>query len=115
MMSRSKKADRIKPPRRPKEANYFAGRRAEYRTMELLEKAGFLCIRAAGSKGPADVVAIGNGPPLLVQVKRESSRKRGLNDVEREKLEGVARRYHCIVMVHTWKKHARQPIVEEIR
>lgn len=118
MKSRSKgqTTDRIKPKRRgPKEANYYAGRRAEYRTMELLENAGFLCIRAAGSKGPADVVAIGKGDPLLVQVKRESSRRRSLSPVEREKLKDIASRFKCIVAVHTWKKHARQPLVEEIR
>jgi len=102
---------RSKPPRK-KEANYFAGRRAEYRSIELLEKAGFICIRAAGSKGPADVVAIGNGPPLLVQVKRG---KRGLSPLEREKLTEIARRYHCMVIVHRWEKHARHPISEDIR
>jgi len=110
MTSRSKVV-RKKAPRK-KEANYFAGRRAEYRSIELLDKAGFICVRAAGSKGPADIVAIGKGPPVLVQVKRG---KRGVSTAEREKLTEIARSYNCMVLIHTWKPHARQPIAEEVR
>jgi Holliday junction resolvase len=94
-------------------AKYFSGRRAEYRTIKLLEDAGFLCVRAAASKGPADVVAIGAGAPLLVQVKR-SERGRGITKVEREKLVEIRRQYNCRVLVHVWKPHARSPIMEEI-
>jgi hypothetical protein len=93
------------------QAKYYAGRRAEYRTINLMENAGYLCIRAAGSKGPADVVAIGNGPPMLIQVKRG---KRGLTVLEREKLTEIRRRLNCQILVHRWEKHARFPITEEI-
>lgn len=33
------------------------GRRAEHRARRILEAAGFLVTRAAGSKGPADLIA----------------------------------------------------------
>ena len=122
MTSRSKKVAKVaktivrdKPPRRGKsQPNYFAGRRAEYRSIELLENAGFLCVRAAGSKGPADIVALagGGGPTTLVQVKRGD---RGISPLDREKLKEIKAKYGCNVLVHRWKKHARHPLTEEIQ
>lgn len=115
-MAAAKKAKRATSPSRraPRlSSKYYSGRRAEYRSIQLLEDAGFLCIRAAGSKGPADVVAIGAGPPLLVQVKR-AIRGGGVSKVEREKLQHVKRTYNCRVIVHLWRPHARSPIMEEI-
>ena len=49
--------------------NYIAGRNREYRTMQLLEVAGYDCIRAAGSHGTWDVIGVGTAGVLLVQVK----------------------------------------------
>ena len=37
--------------------NYIKGRRAEYKTMHLLEKEGYVCFRSAGSHSPIDVFA----------------------------------------------------------
>ena len=37
--------------------NYIKGRTAEYKTMRLLEKEGYVCIRTAGSHSPMDIVA----------------------------------------------------------
>lgn len=114
MAKAKKKTSRSKArseTRRHGEANYFAGRRAEYRSMDLLERAGMLTVRAAGSKGPADIVAIGGGPPILVQVKRG---QRGITPIEREKLKAIRARYNCMILVHRWRKHARHPETEEI-
>lgn len=38
--------------------NYYKGRRLEYRVKEKLEKAGYFVVRAAASKGIADLVAV---------------------------------------------------------
>jgi Holliday junction resolvase len=58
---------------------YAAGRELEYRVRDLFVEAGFLVIRAAGSKGLADLVALPRhgvapewalGRPVLIQCKR---------------------------------------------
>jgi Holliday junction resolvase len=45
------------------------GRRAEHRCQRLLESAGFATVRAAGSKGPADIVAFDGVSIRLISVK----------------------------------------------
>lgn len=51
--------------------NYIAGRSFEYKTKRLLEEGGYLVIRAAGSHGPYDLMAIHPGEPVrCIQVKR---------------------------------------------
>lgn len=49
--------------------NYTAGRRAEYRTIAVLEAAGYSCTRSASSKGMWDVVGVSATDVVLVQVK----------------------------------------------
>lgn len=49
--------------------NYATGRTLEYKVRDALETDGYQCIRAAGSKGKADLVALKPGEVLLVQVK----------------------------------------------
>ena len=48
---------------------YTNGRRHEYLVRDELEAFGYRCVRAAGSKGKADIVALKPGVVLLVQVK----------------------------------------------
>ena len=50
--------------------NYRNGRAYEYLIRDALEADGYSCIRAAGSKGKADLVCLKLGEVLLVQVKR---------------------------------------------
>lgn len=51
--------------------SYRSGYRFERRVRAVLEREGYVVIRAAGSKGPADLVALRRGhPPVLVQCKR---------------------------------------------
>jgi Holliday junction resolvase len=45
-------------------SGYSDGRKLEYAAMASLEADGYWCIRAAGSKGHADIVAIKPGPVL---------------------------------------------------
>jgi len=49
--------------------NYQRGRAREYRVMKALEKASYHCVRAAGSKGLFDIVAICKEGIRLIQVK----------------------------------------------
>jgi Holliday junction resolvase len=51
-------------------SGYTDGRRIEYAVIHALTQAGYECTRAASSKGVADVIAIGDGVVLLVNVKR---------------------------------------------
>ena len=49
---------------------YGRGRRFEYRVRTDLERLGYTVFRSAGSKGPADLIALCKGRvPLLVQCK----------------------------------------------
>jgi Holliday junction resolvase len=54
--------------------NYTRGVVIERRAQAELEALGYLVIRAAGSKGPADLVAIAPGGVRLIQCKRTSGR-----------------------------------------
>ena len=50
------------------------GTRREHQVISLLVADGWVCLRAAGSHGPADVVALKRGaPPRCVQVKSDQS------------------------------------------
>jgi Holliday junction resolvase len=53
---------------------YNKGRAFEYRVQRDLESRGWWTIRSAGSKGPADIVAIKGGKVLLVQCKANAER-----------------------------------------
>ncbi len=53
-----------------KTTNYQRGVIIERRAQAELEALGYLVIRAAGSKGPADLVAIGETGTRLIQCKR---------------------------------------------
>jgi Holliday junction resolvase len=49
--------------------NYDKGRRFEWAIIEHLEREGYDCIRAAGSKGKCDVLAFKPGQTLVIQAK----------------------------------------------
>jgi Holliday junction resolvase len=63
--------------------NYRDGRDHEYAVIADLERDGYRCTRAAGSKGIADIIALKPGEVLLVQAKRREPR---LDPAEREAL-----------------------------
>lgn len=63
---------------------YTKGRRLEYRTIEILEAAGYHCIRSAASKGVFDIWAMNRNGIRLISVKSGSSR---LSPAEREVIE----------------------------
>jgi len=51
--------------------NYVKGRNFEYRIMDFLRKRGYFCMRAYGSRGAFDIIAVPptKGSTLLVQAK----------------------------------------------
>ena len=68
-------------------SGYEQGRRVEWAVIDDLKANGYVCTRAASSKGAADVIAIKPGQVLLVSVKRTTPP----GPVERTALVGVAR------------------------
>lgn len=50
-------------------SNYDRGRALEYRARDALRADGYLVVRAAGSKGPADLLAFKPGQTLAVSCK----------------------------------------------
>lgn len=54
--------------------NYQRGVLVEHKAAQELEALGYLVIRAAGSHGPADLVAIGPAGVRLVQCKRTKAK-----------------------------------------
>ena len=84
------------------------GRRLEHKTMRLLERAGYACMRSAASKGVWDIIAIGPNGTRCIQVKAN----RPPGPLEREQMaefrvpHGVTREYWV------WKDRAREPIIK---
>jgi hypothetical protein len=52
-------------------SNYRKGRRMEYAAKKILEAGGYTVIRAAGSHGPFDLVAVDWSGVILIQVKAD--------------------------------------------
>lgn len=86
------------------------GNRNERRTMELLEKAGYSCTRAAASLGAWDVIALGSTDVVLVQVK--SNQWPG--SVEMETLDAFRVPPNVKKLVHRWRDRQRMPDVREL-
>lgn len=93
-----------------KQLNYKKGARNEYRTMRLLEGAGFTAVRAAGSHGPFDVLGWNASGFILVQVKTNG----WPTPAEREKLASISVPPNAQKLVHRWNDRASQPLVQEI-
>jgi Holliday junction resolvase-like predicted endonuclease len=86
------------------------GRRQEWRSIAYLERAGYRCVRAAGSLGAWDIIAIGTADVLLIQVK--SNRWPGSEETEACRAFAVPPGVRRIF--HRWNHRARQPEVREL-
>jgi hypothetical protein len=86
------------------------GRRNEHRSIRHFEALGYVCVRAAGSKGPWDFVGISREGIVLVQVKstRWPSRK------ECAMLAALPVPVNAVKVLHRWRKHARKPDVRHL-
>ena len=88
------------------------GRRNEHKSRDWLEAQGYFVVRAAGSKGDWDLVALHPGPErpvMLVQVKSNKVPKK--LTAEQQK----AYSPFWVLQFHVWKDYARQPLVIDAR
>lgn len=92
--------------------SYVKGRRAEYRVMRLLEAAGYVCVRTAGSHSPADVVAWRPGQTEMRFIQVKATRDgTGASPAEREALTlWVPQQATCEI----WRLADRRPPVIEV-
>lgn len=86
------------------------GRRNEYKSIKILEAGGYLCTRAAASKGTFDLVGIGSTDLVLVQVKTRDWP--GTSEMEALSLFPVPP--NCRKLIHRWRDGARMPDVKEL-
>jgi uncharacterized protein with GYD domain len=86
------------------------GTQREHRSMALLERAGYLCTRAAASLGAWDIVAIGSQDVILLQVKSRD----WPGSAELETLQAFPCPPNCRKLVHRWKDRQRLPDVKEL-
>ena len=102
--------------------NYSRGRRAEYRAMKMLRHQGYIAMRAAGSHGMFDVVALYSGwcsrpehqeLPLarFIQIKQG----RGMSSRERPRMELQLVPPLCSKELWTFWPGNTQPTIEEIQ
>ena len=87
-------------------SNYSNGSAFERRVAVDLERDGYACMRAAGSKGAADLIALKPGQVLLVQCKRTNGQ---LPPHERRALTELAARVAAIAVV-AFQPVPRKPI-----
>ena len=86
--------------------NYTRGRAVEYKVWADLEADGYQVLRAAGSKGVADLIALKPGEVLLVQVKAADPQ---LSPAERKALLELAHLTGALPLVAY--KPFRKPII----
>ena len=84
-------------------AQYNGGRKLEYEAMADLTGNGYILIRAAGSHGPADLVAVKPGETLVIQCKRDGY----VTPPERAKLILLAIWMGATPLVAWWRKDGR--------
>jgi Holliday junction resolvase len=92
-------------------SGYSEGRKLEYAAAAILWADGYWVIRAAGSKGSADIVALKRGEALFVQCKRSGTMGPG----ERNSLIGLARQLDGVPVCALWAKEGRAARTVEFR
>jgi Holliday junction resolvase len=87
------------------------GSRAERRAIALLEAAGYICTKAAGSLGLFDVIGVGPQDVRLIQVK---SGGEYLSGVEREQIRLLT--VPANVSRECWRfpDRCREPLIERL-
>lgn len=87
------------------------GSRAERRARALLEAAGFVVCRAAGSKGPADLIAWDTTSIKFISVK---SGRQYASATEREALHMLPRPAGSSVEIWRFPDRSRAPLIERL-
>jgi len=94
-------------------SNYARGRSAEYKTMIILKKQGYVCARSAGSHGPADIMAASPARKrFMIQVKKGKAQP---TPEEREELIAFARAFTAIPQIWTFQKPREPPKIETLK
>jgi Archaeal holliday junction resolvase (hjc). len=88
------------------------GARAERRTRVVLQAAGYYCLKAGGSLGIFDLVAIGFGDLRCIQVKAGTQYCSG---IEREQIQSLPLPVWATKEIWRWPDRAKEPIIEWIR
>ena len=89
---------------------YVRGRKAEWKSRDLLVKQGYTVVRAAGSKGAYDLVAWNTAETVLVQVKCD----RWPTKPEVEALVRVPTPPGGRKLIHRWDYREAKPYVREV-
>jgi Holliday junction resolvase len=87
------------------------GARAEHRARALLESTGYQVLRAAGSKGVADLVAWDAVSLRIVSVK---SGTQYATAIEREALRNLPRPANATIEVWRFPDRCRAPLIERL-
>ena len=86
------------------------GNRNEYKTIKLLEAAGYSCTRAAASLGIFDVIGISATDFVLVQCKSND----WPGSVEMESMKEFPAPPNARKLVHRWRDRQATPDVREV-
>lgn len=86
------------------------GRYYEHRSIALLERLGYYCMRSARSGGLWDIVGVRRDGVVLVQVKAAS----WPSVAERLELAEFEAPANCRKEVHRWRRRARLPDIIEL-
>lgn len=86
------------------------GTRNEYKSIRLLEAAGYACTRAAASLGVFDIIGVGSTDVVLVQVKTRD----WPGAVEMETIKLFPAPPNARKLVHRWRDRVSLPDVREI-
>jgi Holliday junction resolvase len=88
------------------------GRRAEWRARDILRVAGYEVCRAAGSKGPADLIAWNGVTIRFISVK---SGQQYASAIEREALQMLRVPPNASVEIWRLPDRCREPLIEVIQ
>lgn len=86
------------------------GNRQEYRSMRVLEAAGYAVTRSAASLGAWDIIGVSSADVVLLQVKSN----RWPCPAEMETLRGFVCPPNCRKLVHRWVDGKSLPDVREL-
>lgn len=84
---------------------YHQGAAAERQVRKTLEQDGWMVVRAAGSRGPVDLVALRPGVAILIQVKRQARRPQPSKPITREEWKGTS-----LPVAVVWVRPRRSPV-----
>jgi Holliday junction resolvase len=87
------------------------GSRAERRAIGILERAGYLCLKAGASIGPFDIIALGAQDIRCIQVKAGT---RYASGVEREQMTLVVLPTNCAREIWRFPDRCKAPLIERL-